>query len=256
MSYKDFFEENHPTPASPAQTATPPRPLPTSDGTPPTVEKYDVLAFQGFSNGRPLLLERPTKYVDRVIDSMRQIITIPENDEHGGIMGRVYLSPIFTLPFALPHEGDMINGEDANRYPYLHFPTNHEWNPDETSLDEYLLAIEYVYVMADIAQETADGDLITYGVDGDWTIDDGLWRTARDWTEEISGPLADLNKGRLLGFALDDGGEKEIETVSGLFDLWHEERDPQQILDDAQQAAGDVEDMYDMLFDTPIDPFH
>lgn len=256
MSYKDFFGENHPMAAAPTETATPPKPSLTSDGPTPNVEKYDLLAFQGFSSGRPLLLERPTRYVDRIIDSMRQIVAVPDGDEHGGIMGRAYLSPIFTLPFALPHEGDGISGETANRYPYLHFPANHDWNPDETSLDEYLLAIEYVYVTSDIAQETDDGDLITYGVDGDYTIDDDLWRTACDWTKEISGPLSDLNKGRLLGFALNSDNEKEIETVSGLFDLWQEQRDPQRILDDAQQAAGDVKDLHDMLFDTPIDPFH
>lgn len=44
--------------------------------------------------------------------------------------------------------------------------------------------------------------------------------------------------------------------VVNLFDLWGEEREPQQILSDAQTAAGDVEDLYDMVFSIPFEPFH
>lgn len=80
------------------------------------------MSFQGFSSGRPLLLEQPTKYVNRIVNSMKQIIAVPENDQYGGIEGRVYLSPIFTLPMALLQEGDKIGNETVNRYPYLHFP--------------------------------------------------------------------------------------------------------------------------------------
>lgn len=256
MSYKDFFGENRPTPhkTEDEQNVTPLSP-PTFDTT-PVVEKYDVMSFQGFSSGRPLLLERPTKYVNRIINSMKQIIAIPENDQYGGIAGRVYLSPIFTLPVALLHEGDKIGNETVNRYPYLHFPSNHEWNADEISLDEYLLAIEYMFVIHDIAQESTEGDLLTYGVDGDYTMDDDAWKTACEWSKEISKPLSDLNRGRLLGFAINSKSEKEVDTVVDLLDLWGEEREPQQILSDAQTAAGDVEDLYDMVFSIPFEPFH
>lgn len=220
MSYKDFFGENRPTPhkTEDEQNITPLSP-PTFDTT-PVVEKYDVMSFQGFSSGRPLLLERPTKYVNRIVNSMKQIIAIPENDQYGGVEGRVYLSPIFTLPVALLHEGDKIGNETVNRYPYLHFPTNHDWNADEISLDEYLLAIEYMFVIHDIAQESTEGDLLTYGVDGDYTMDDDAWKTACEWSKEISKPLSDLNRGRLLGFAINSKSEKEVDTVVNLFDLW------------------------------------
>ena len=221
----------------------------------PIVESYDVIAFQGFSSGRPLLLERPAKYVKRVVNSMRQIIAVPDEDEHGGIESRVYLSPAFTLPMALPMEGDMVANESVNRYPYLHFPTNHAWDVAEMSLDEYLLSVEYVFVVSDIAQESSTGDLLTYGVDGDYTVDDGIWGNARDWAKEISKPLSDLNKGRLLGFAVNSNSQKEIDTVGDLFDRWGEEREPKKVLDDAKSAAGDVEDLYNMLFSIPFEPF-
>lgn len=255
MSYKDFFGENRPTPhkTEEEQVATPLSP-PNFDTT-PVVEQYDVMSFQGFSSGKPLLLETPSTYVNRIVNSMSQIIVTPKDDQYGGVEGRVYLSPIFTLPAALLHEGDKIGDETVNRYPYLHFPTNHVWDADEMSLDEYLLAIEYLFVIHDIAQESTDGDLLTYGVDGDYTVDDDAWKTACEWSKTISEPLATLNKGRLLGFAINSQSENEIDTVVNLFDLWGEEREPQQILDDAQTAAGDVEDLYDMVFSIPFEPF-
>lgn len=256
MSYKDFFGENRPTPRKKRDEPNMTPLSPPKFDTTPVVEKYDVMAFQGFSSGRPLLLEKPTKYVNRIVNSMKQIIAIPENDQHGGVEGRVYLSPIFTLPVALLHEGDKIGNETVNRYPYLHFPSNHVWDADEISLDEYLLAIEYMFVIHDVAQEDTAGNLLTYGVDGDYTMDDDAWKTACEWSREISKPLSDLNRGRLLGFAINSQSEREVDTVADLFDLWGEEREPQQILSDAQTAAGDVEDLYDMVFSIPFEPFH
>lgn len=255
MSYKDFFGENRPTPSKPEEARNPMAPSPSTSDATPTAEQREVLSFQGFSNGRPLLLERPSGYVDRIVNSMRQIIAVPDGDEHGGIEGRVYLSPVFTLPFAIPCDGDMVVDGTVNLYPYLHFPTNHGWDADEMGLDEYLLAIEYMFVTFDIAQESSDGNLLTYGVDDGYTIDDDAWATACGWAKEISGPLSDLNRGRLLELALNSGSEKELDTVGRLFDLWMEEREPQRILADARRAAGDVEDLYGMVFDVPFEPF-
>lgn len=254
MGYQDFFGESF-TPTHQSETVTTPLDSPTFD-TSPVVEKYDVMSFQGFSSGKPLLLERPTVYVNRILNSARQLVALPADDQHDGIEGRAYLSSIFTLPAVLLYEGDMIANETVNQYPYLHFPSNQTWNPDKMGLDEYLLAIEYMFTVNDIAQETTDGDLLTYGLDGDYTIDEDAWQSACEWVNEIKEPLTNLNRGRLLGFAMRSGSEEELRTLGNLFDMWGEERDPNQIISDAQASADDVEDLYAMLFDIPFDAFH
>lgn len=258
MSYKDFFGEQVPTMTAPETTT--PRPD-SSEPAPPgmsglsgmtggtAVEEYSVVSFQGFSSGEPLLLESPVAYYNRIVNSMRQILALPADDRYGGIEGRVLLSPLFSLPFALPREGDMIANETVNLYPFLHFPSTPEWDPEEMGLDEYLLAIEYMFVNNGVVWETEEGDLLTYGMGGSYEIFDDAWSCARDWVHEIKKPLARLNCARICLFAIRSRREDELEMAGRLLDAWRIKESPRELIAGASDAAEDMRELYGMVFD-------
>lgn len=246
MSYKDVFgfdpDEGvaSPTPledmaVTPDATSTDPETPAASTSSPDTSDEPTPLMFSGFSSGRPLLIERPSLYLNRLHGSIGSLLIPPENDQNSGVDGRVLCSPIMSLPYPILYGDERFPDEDAASYPLLRAPANHPFNPDTDMLDTYALTAVLSLYAAGMLYD--DGhDLLTYPIQNRYEIPDGIWETATDWVREYAQQLASLNLGRTFGFALRHP-EQERDSLTTLFRVWDVTMTGDEIIADATEAA-------------------
>lgn len=210
----------------------------------------DPLNFKGFAPKLPLLLERPSAYMSRIVDSTDMLMSV----EDGQPYERAIISPVITLPF-LSLRGDERFSDDTIRYPFLHIPINHAFEQG-TDVDEYFLTMYVAYVKAGLIYETKDGDLYTYGVadDDNFTIDDDVWAAGQTWAKANKQALSDLNVARLVKFSESDDEERELAS-SLIRDNWNITDDWNALLDKGRQASALLESSYSEITEEAFKPF-
>lgn len=220
-----------------------------------TVNARGLLEFNGFSSGQPFLLERPSRYLQRMRDAMRSLIVLPSDRDDPGVDARILWSPIVTLPFPLLTGTEKAANEDATRYPLLHAPINYPL-PEDVDWDEYALALTLLYTASDVMVEQ-DTSLYTYGMHGQFEADDTVLENIKDMAHTFNEPLRLLNMARLVDFAVRDP-QREQEPLTLLLDTWQDERGLQTIVDEGRDAARMVNVLYEIMFgdDITFDPFH
>ena len=96
MGYKDIFDDSFSTPASDkseeSSAVTPLTPEPEEQ------QQSKPLLFPGFGSGRPLLLERPSRYIQRLSDTASKVYAVPDEDPYGGVENRILYSPVIQPP--------------------------------------------------------------------------------------------------------------------------------------------------------------
>lgn len=213
-----------------------------------------LLVFDRFTSGLPLLMERPSKYVQRLLNAAGSMIQVGEDDQNGGLANRILWSPSIAFPFFLLFGDEQFKDEDVLKYPFLHVPSNHQPTVD-TKFDEYALTLYALYTATGLMGETHDGAIATYGlVDPFEVSDQESWDAAVDWAQTVTPLLADLNKARLLGFTLNDL-EHEADALNTLFDLWNESRSQTAVIEAGKQAASMLEIEYNIFLDAQFKPF-
>lgn len=217
------------------------------------VTPADPVLFSGFASNHPLLLERPSRYVKRMVDSMRTIAIPPENDEHNGLLGRFVCSPIVSLPFPVLYGDETLNG-DAVGYPLLHMPSNHRFDPERIGLDVYALTLATVLTMNNVMRETGDGGILAYPLDDPYGVDDDMWDSVLELVNDTKEDLMQLNIARIYGFTLNDP-DTEREPCAMLFDAWGVKSTGDEILENGRDAATRLEENYDIFTDLPYTPF-
>lgn len=194
------------------------------------------IVFEGFVHTQPLLAERPSRFFDRVDDSLSSLFRVPDGDPYGGMDARKHISPIFTVPVPLLFGNELFPSEAASEYPLVHHPLNHPWDPDEQEADEYLLAL-FAFLTKDGMIRCEGHDLWCYPT-GAWEADDEAWAWAQDWARDTGPNLVRLNLARLTAFSADDPNERAL--LMDLYDMWGL-TDPEEALnmsDDMVQATG------------------
>ena len=217
------------------------------------VNPADPVLFSGFASHHPLLLERPSRYVRRMADSMRALVQPPDSDEHNGIMGRFVCSPIVSIPFPVLYGDETLNG-DAVGYPLLHMPSNHRFDPETIGLDVYALTLSTVLSLNNVMRETGDGDIIAYPLDDPYGVDDDMWSDVLELVNDVKTDLMQLNIARIYGFTLNNLDE-EREACAMLFETWGVTGTGDEILANGKDAATKLESSYDIFTDLPFRPF-
>ena len=161
MGYKDIFDDSFSTPASDkseeSSAVTPLTPEPEEQ------QQSKPLLFPGFGSGRPLLLERPSRYIQRLSDTASKVYTVPDGDPYGGVENRILYSPVISLPVFLLQGNELFANHDVLKYPLLNPPLNHAWDGSDISV--YILTIIAAYTSAGILHEDVDGDVLAYDVE-------------------------------------------------------------------------------------------
>lgn len=250
MGYKDIFDDSFSTPASDksekSSAVTPLTPEPEEQ------QQLKPLLFPGFGSGRPLLLERPSRYIQRLSDTASKVYAVPDGDPYGGVENRILYSPVISLPVFLLHENELFANHDVLKYPLLNPPLNHAWDGSDISV--YMLTIIAAYTSAGILHEDVDGDVLAYDVEYPLSVADELWDAASDWASEAAPLLKDLNTARLLGFALKSPNE-ETDALRALFESWDENRSSGEIIEAGKHAANLLQDDYNVFVDVEFRPF-
>ena len=219
MGYKDIFDDSFSTPASDkSEKSSAVTPLPPE---PEEQQQLKPLLFPGFGSGRPLLLERPSRYIQRLSDTASKVYAVPDGDPYGGVENRILYSPVISLPVFLLHGNERFANHDVLKYPLLNPPLNHAWDGSDISV--YMLTIIAAYTSAGILHEAAP-------------------------------LLKDLNTARLLGFALKNPNE-ETNALRALFESWDENRSSGEIIEAGKHAAKLLQDDYNVFVDVEFRPF-
>ena len=262
MSYDDTFrarrapETHHadPTdePVTPSPVVAPDTPdtgQPDTDGT----NSGNFLNFPGFATRHPLLVERPSRYVQRLNTAAQHLFTAPDNHPER----RILFSPALALPFFLP-TGDERFSDDTIQYPLLHVPARHPYNPDECTIDQYALTLIALYTAMGIIDEPGDGDLYAVGITTeDLTFpdpqeEDDAWRTCAEWAESVMHPIADVNIARLIRFTGDDPDEQRY--LQALFETWGIHDTTGDLLAQGERSAQLLANTYNAFTDLPFEP--
>lgn len=260
MSYKDVFgfDPDEGVPSAPLPDVTPAMPVPPVDSgqadsqqavqTTQTVDEPAPLLFSGFSSGRPLLIERPSRYLSRIRGGVESLLILPPDDEQGGDDARTLCSPIVSLPYPILYGNEMFPDEDAAAYPLLRAPANHPFDPDTDSIDVYALTVSLSLYASGMMLD--DGtDLLAYPLPSRYEIPDQTWDAAAAWADAHAQQLASLNLGRVFGFTLNHPDE-ERNWLTTLFRAWDVTiANGDEILADAYEAADKLAE------DWPFDSF-
>lgn len=267
MAYDDTFRTRrapeptqgageHTTPVTPTPIEAP------SNPTTPTTEQPadanrpntgELLNFAGFATHHPLLVERPSRYVQRLNMAAQHLFTTPDNHPEQ----RILFSPALALPFFLP-KGDESFSDDTIQYPLLHVPAHHPYDPDECSIDQYALTLIAMYTAMGIIHEPGDGDLYTYGIStedltiGDPQAENEAWQTCFEWAESVMHPIADVNIARLIRFAGDDPDERRY--LQALFETWGIHEPSDELLAQGERSAKLLALIYNAFTDIPFEP--
>lgn len=219
----------------------------------PQRQTPETLNFQGFASPLPLLVERPTVYVRRLREATASMVRPPENDTHYGVDGRVLYTPTVSLPFPVLFGDETFANEAVTTYPLLHRPENHPLT-DSSRIRVYALTLVAFYTEGGIIHEPGDGNLLAYGLAGQFNADDEAWERAERWATMMADPLDALNRARLLGFALNDP-EHENPTLATLFNAWGETRNGDDIINAGREAVPVLEQHYNDFIDIEFRPF-
>lgn len=261
MSYDDTFRTRRAPENHHADTADTVAPSPVMAPDAPAANQPDTgdangsdfLNFPGFASRHPLLIERPSRYVQRLNMAAQHLFTAPDNHPER----RILFSPALALPFFLP-TGDEAFSDDTIQYPLLHVPARHPYNPDECSIDQYALTLISLYTAMGIINEPGDGDLYAAGITTeDLTFpdpqeEDEAWRTCAEWAESIMHPIADVNIARLIRFAGDDPDEQRY--LQALFETWGISEPTDALLSQGERSAQLLADTYNAFTDIPFEP--
>lgn len=249
MGYKDMFGENFFTPKSEEDEAATPTAF--NQGSHP--ETAEPLLFKGFSSGLPLLVERPSRYINRLRRAALNLYKVPDDDQYGGMDARILYSPVISLPVFLMQGNELYPNESTVQYPLLHYPVNHA--PDHIrDVSVYMLTLVALYSSMGLMREDEEGDLLCYGLSDPFTCDDDMWMAAEDWAKDTAPLLRDLNMARLLGFALNDR-DNEIGPLSALYETWNEKRSADTIMDAGKKAADLLQPEYSVFLEAEFRPF-
>ena len=224
----------------------------TTGGTRQDVENVEPVTFSGFGSPQPLLMERPSRYLRRLDAAAHSIFAVPDDDPYGGVDGRILYSPAVSLPFFLMRGNEVYASRDAASYPLLHAPRN-RMPGDDDDPTVYALTLVALYEASGVMLER-EGDILAYGVDGEFDVQDDMWDACADWANDVAGPLADLNRARLLGYALKDR-VNEARPLSVLFDAWQVEQEPEEVIDAGKRAAEALKDDYKVFLECDFDPW-
>ncbi|MBT1162767.1 hypothetical protein [Bifidobacterium sp. SO1] len=224
------------------------------DGDVTQSDSEGILVFDRFTSGLPLLMERPSRYTNRLQGAAFSMFRPPADDKNGGLENRILWSPSIAFPFFLLFGDEKFKDQDVLKYPFLHVPSNHQ-PTDDTDLTVYALTLYALYTATGLLGETNDGAILTYGLEDPFEVTDAdAWDAADDWARTVTPLLSDLNKARLLGFALKDV-EHEAAALNVLFYLWGESRPQNELIDAGRQAADLLAGEYDVFLDQEFKPF-
>lgn len=162
-----------------------------------TKPEQKPLRFEGFGTGLPLLLERPSKYIERMSNAARNMI---QTEDGSPAESRILFSPVVSLPFFVLDGSEKFANEDVLKYPLLHAPANHPLT-DPEQLDVYVLTLITMYVTAGMLAEDYDGSVYTYGVEGEFEIADDVWAAAEEWSKDVAPIIREINYARIAQFA-------------------------------------------------------
>lgn len=245
MGYENMFGESYIAPNNDEQKSVTPLSAETVDMT-----GLEPLCFRGFASPLPLLIERPSRYLKRVTAAAESMIKPPDGED---VASRIFFSPAVALPFFILQGNELLANEMVTKYPLLHTPQNHEPDAD-TNPNVYALTLVALYESLGLIHEDSEGNLLAYPIEGTFTVSEEHWTAAADWAKDVAVPLANLNKARLLGFALADQN-KEMQPLSLLFDSWDENRLASDIIAAGKDAAEFLEVEYNTFLDTAFKPF-
>lgn len=217
------------------------------------------LRWEGFASGHPLLLERPSRYWNRIRGAAQAMIIPPAKDDgHGEAEDRMLFSGMLSVPFPVLYGTEGLASEDVIGYPMLHQPENRVWDPtaeNAPTLEEYALTMSVAYQVMNIMVEEG-ADLVSYRIPNEeFEVDGDLWDSCAEWVKENGELLFQLNVGRLLMFGLNDVDTEEP-YWQALANMWRLEGDGDSILDDAKRAAELLEPGYNAILpDVKYEPF-
>lgn len=267
MSYSDMFASRRSFPttheddelvepiATPQPAVQTVQPVDTQQAEP----DIEPLIFEGFASNHPLLLERPSRYVNRVKGAAVSLFTTPDNNPDS----RILYSPAIALPFFVL-QGDETFNADTIQYPLLHMPANHPYDGN-ISIDLYALSLMvalsvggYLYEPSRDelqAQGYAAGALLAYGItDTNFMLPDELWNAAYGWAESNMKAIAALNMARLTAFSQNNPDEQRIAKT--LFDSWGVDDNPAMLMADGKDAAQFLQVGYDAVTENLFEPFN
>lgn len=249
MALDDVFGTSFPSPDVGAEE-TPVTPLDPEGASPDP----SPIVFEGFASPQPLLAERPTRFVNRMRDSVNALVHVPDGDGDGGTDARIHLSPIMTIPVPTLYGNELFPGRDAAAYPMLHWPDNHPWTPDGGQpYDEYLLGLYAFHTMSGM-MHCEGGDLYSYPLDGPWEADDAPWNLAMSWAADVAPLLLRVNLARLTAFATLDW-QSEGPLLGRLYALWGVEDTPEQVTALDGDAVMALEPLLRVVSDLPYRPY-
>lgn len=213
-----------------------------------------LLSFEGYSSGQPFLLERPTRYIQRMRDAISSLIVLPEDQRGQDSMDRHILwSPIVTLPYPLLDDSTMGLSEQTNAYPLMHAPENYRL-PTYASFEdweEYAFTLTLLYTASDVMTEYG-ADVYTYGIDGQFMVNEDVLKNMHDIATQYKEPVRKLNLARLVDMTMQDP-DHETDALDMLLSTWEVEPDLQHIVDQGRESAEMVELLYEIMFqDNPV----
>lgn len=217
-------------------------------------ENLQPIEYDGFASYHPLLVERPTKYVNRLRACAKSLIIPPENDTHGGTDGRILLDSAIALPVPTTMPGDMLTSEQALGYPLFYAPVDREWSVGgDVSYGEYVLTLILTYTMLDIIHEE-NQSVYAYplSLDSRITIPDDAWEYVTHLAHEMYPLLGAVNRGRLAGLAIYNaqqyGDKSEADMWNKLAWEWGITIPPNETLDRADEAAEKLQPYYEEVY--------
>ncbi|PWG62665.1 hypothetical protein [Bifidobacterium callitrichidarum] len=209
------------------------------------------LRFEGFGSTLPLLLERPSKYIQRMTGAARNMIQTADGSP---AESRILFSPVVSLPFFVLDGSEKFANEDVLKYPLLHAPANHPLT-DPEQLDVYVLTLITMYVTAGMLAEDYDGSVYTYGVEGEFEIADDVWAAAEEWSKDVAPIIREINLARIAQFA-SLAWEEEQPAFEMLEQAWGVNPDDWQPLADKMPENVDLlKHDYDIITNLPFEPY-
>ena len=206
----------------------------------------EPLVFEGYASPKPLLLERPSRYVRRMLGAEKTLIRTKDGKS------RAMLSPAVSLPFLLL-DGTETFSKDTVGYPLLYAPQNHPLEQG-ADLERYVLTLIVLYTSVGFIHEPGDGSLLAYPIDGNFEVADETWDAAEEWAEYNLPALKALNIGRLVGFTL--RRPEEERALNALMTAWGVDSSVDKIIGDARKAADTLALEYDVITDLEYQPFY
>lgn len=248
-----MFGTYYDSPETPADP-TPVDQNPDSDPEPDGTGDITMLNFDGFATRHPLLVERPSQYVKRLTDAMGSMIAVPEDDQNGGLEGRILFHPAVALPFPVLFGNEKAVHANVVDYPLLHAPTNHPFDPANRDIVHFALTLIMLYTVGGFMREDGDGDLYVYPLSDPFEVDDSIWDKCEEWADLVSEDLTYLNTARMLGFAM-QSPDSEGTALNNLFNAWGIQGSQEEIIERGKQAAERLQDLYELYTDLPYMPF-